>query len=219
VPVAEQSETFPVDPPRLRPPRRRPRDRGRGSPWYLVPAIGVLLLLAPLGACVTQLEPGQEPLRPKPRDVATPDADSVTADRVTLFANPYPADRDASGGGDTIEAVVYLWDDASPVPIHDRGTLAIALFRVGGYNRIGEEPLLSWAYGPEEFAEREGRTLTGACYFFELANTYVGPDGVDRVRDFGVPRADLVAWFTDAETGRTISSGVSTIQLDLPLTR
>lgn len=166
--------------------------------------------------CVTDYEPGQEPLRPKPKPVTGP-AEQVPAESIALFAKSFSVDTDNSGRGDTLEATVYLWSSRYNVPIHDRGIMAFALFEEGAF-AAGDPPFAHWSFEPDELDEHRARQLPGNCYIIALPHrvqTGTGA-GSGALVDFAHEQGDLVAWFTSEATGETMMSGRATIQLDQP---
>jgi len=184
--------------------------------------LSVAVCFSVLTGCVTELEPGQEPLPPRPRPV--PDQPTgLDATRVQAFPSAYLRDTNGNTQGDTIEALVYLWSEPYPFPIHDRGTLTFELFRSG---QAGNENarLARWTFPPEALKTREDRTHVGPCYYFRLSLFDAERFDEGRGDNLGVASADLLVAYSDAiesedDQPRRLTTGVSTLQLDLPLTR
>ncbi len=182
------------------------------------------LLSALLTGCVTELEPGQEPMSAPPRDVPAQPS-GLVVNHLTLSPQVYPLDRNANGMGDTIVTVVYLWSQPYPHPLHRPGTLTFSLYPAGAFGRPDAQPSRTWSFAGAELDAHRDRTIVGPCYYFELSAfnpVESGETGSAQYLqgDFNLKAGDLVVAFTDAqESGKTIVSGVSTVQLDKPIAR
>lgn len=188
------------------------------QPGWAAVLIACLGVSVGLCGCVTDLEPGQEPLRARPKPVAGP-PEYVPAESIALFAKSFSVDSDNSGRGDTIEATVYLWSSEYQVPIHDRGIMAFALFEEGAFATGDAAPIAHWSLEPDEVDEHRARQLPGLCYLVKLPHRVTTVGGEEVLMDFTRNEGDLVAWFTSDATGQTVMSGRATIQLGQPFAR
>lgn len=189
----------------------------RGARMLLAPLLAASALIS---GCVTELEPGQEPLRPRPRAVPEQPTGLDTT-RVQAFPSAYLRDTNGNTQGDTIEVLVYLWSEPYPFPIHDRGTLTFDLFR-SGLAGNDEALLARWSFPPESMITRQDRTHVGPCYYFRLSLFEAERFDSGRGDNLGVSSADLLVAYFDAlespdDVPRRLTTGVSTLQLDLPL--
>jgi hypothetical protein len=167
----------------------------------------LMMLTVMLAGCVTEYEPGQDPLPAEPREVPRQPG-HVHADRVQIFPSLYPKDTDANRWGDLIQVMVYLWSREYALPLHDNRTIEFTLYKPGEATNPDAKPIRQWIFDASAMKEREAKTVAGHGYYFELS-LFDPPGQTDRI---GIDAGDLVARF-GSRGEAPIRSGVSTIQL------
>lgn len=172
-----------------------------------------MLLMATLmivAGCMTEYEPGQEPLPPKPRR-APAQPSGITVDTLQIFPQLYPRDTDADGWGDQIQIMMYLWNSQSSFayPIYDDRDITFSLYVSGQVSNPDANPITTWSFDAAGMNERRVKTVVGNAYYFTLSldPALLPSDDQDRIRV-----ADLVARIRLEPSGM-LRSGVSTIRL------
>ncbi|MBL1216356.1 MAG: hypothetical protein D8M59_02555 [Planctomycetes bacterium] len=173
-----------------------------------VVAAGVALLI--LTGCVTELEQGQEPLRPQPAAIPDSQPAGLTVEVVQVWPHAYLKDTNNNRVGDRISTMVYFWTRSYKLPIRAHGTLCFSLYPSGTVGRTDSQPICEWVFEGDALSRYVSRTSAGDGYYFELSLLQAnGQDG----DDLGMKSADLVATFTANDGAEPVSSGVSTVLL------
>lgn len=180
--------------------------------WMCSVILSFIVVLLFISGCVTELEPGQEPLRPQPRDIPTQPGD-VSVDRIQVWPTLYPKDTNGNGIGDNIQTMVYLWANRYNLPLYDNGKLEFKLYKAGESSLADAVPVRQWVYTGEDLSARQTTSQAGPGYYFELSLLTEGGGGRGDGELMGIKSADIVGIYTSSD-GKTIISGVSTIQLD-----
>lgn len=175
-----------------------------------IASIFLLAMTFVLGGCMTEYEPGQEPLPPKPRSVPNQPS-GVSVDTVQIFPQLYPRDTDADGWGDEIQVMLYLWASQSSFayPIHDDRDITFSLYVSGQVSNPDSSPITLWSFDASSMKERRVKTVVGNAYYFTLT---LDPHLLPQDEDGRVRVADLLARIR-TRSGDMIRSGVSTIRL------
>lgn len=153
---------------------------------------------------------------PAPRLTApTPAPVTARANALAITFAPKPADTNGNLLPDTLQVTAYLFAKPHPTPLFVDGSMNYAIYRpgqAGTPDKVGAEPLRSWAFGVEQVRAMRSMSLAGPCH--ELSLSLLDAGGTDVLP---VESVDLVAWFQPADGGETVwMRGVRGVQFPRP---
>ena len=151
---------------------------------------------------------------PKPTDGPVTPAGTVPNAIAVTFA-PKPADTNGNMFPDTLHITAYLFARPHPAPLFADGAFHFSIYRMGESGtteRVGENPLRTWAFDADAVTGARSVALVGPCYEFELS-LLVG-SGSDNLP---VESVDLIAWFEPRAGGERVwLRGVRSVQFSKP---